>query len=54
MKAGFIRVNTTNISLFGMAGTGKTSTKQLLLGLPPPEDRNTPLAIAQQRYSTNL
>ncbi len=45
MKAGFVRVNITNLLFFGMAGTGKTSTKHLLLGLPPPVDRNsTPLA----------
>ncbi len=50
MKAGFVRVNTTNILVFGMAGTGKTSTKHLLLGLPPPVDRNsTPLASPAER-----
>ena len=50
MKAGFVRVNTTNILFFGMAGTGKTSTKHLLLGLPPPVDRNsTPLASTAER-----
>ena len=50
MKAGFVRVNTTNLLFFGMAGTGKTSTKHLLLGLPPPEDRNsTPLASTAER-----
>ena len=50
MKAGFVRVNTTNILFFGMAGTGKTSTKHLLLGLPPPIDRNsTPLASTADR-----
>ena len=37
MKAGFARVNITNILFLGMAGTGKTSTKHLLLGLPPPQ-----------------
>ncbi len=50
MKEGFVRVNTTNILFFGMAGTGKTSTKHLLLGLPPPDDRNsTPLATKAER-----
>ena len=50
MKAGFVRVNTTNILFFGMAGTGKTSTKHLLLGQPPPVDRNsTPLASTAER-----
>ena len=50
MKAGFVRVNITNILLFGMAGTGKTSTKHLLLGLSPPVDRNsTPLASTAER-----
>ncbi len=57
MKAGFVRVSTTNILFFGMAGTGKTSTKHLLLGLPPPEDRNsTPLASTAEMiimHSTN-
>ena len=48
MKAGFVRVNTTNILFFGMAGTGKTSAKHLLLGLPPPVDRNsTPRKIRE-------
>ncbi|XP_064387667.1 uncharacterized protein LOC135335908 isoform X2 [Halichondria panicea] len=60
MKFGFVRLNTTNILFFGMAGTGKTSTKHLLLGLPPPEDQNsTPLAttaekIRQIRDTTKL
>ncbi|XP_064407614.1 uncharacterized protein LOC135352342 isoform X2 [Halichondria panicea] len=50
MKAGFVRVNITNLLFFGMAGTGKTSTKHLLLGLPPPVDRNsTPLASTAER-----
>ena len=50
MKAGFVRVKTTNILFFGMAGTGKTSTKHLLLGLPPLEDRNsTPLASTAEK-----
>ena len=50
MKAGFVRVNITNLLFFGMAGTGKTSTKHLLLGLPPPQDRNsTPLASTAER-----
>ncbi|XP_064402940.1 uncharacterized protein LOC135348600 isoform X3 [Halichondria panicea] len=54
MKAGFVRVNTTNILFFGMAGTGKTSTKHLLLGLPPPQDRNsTPLASTAERIRIN-
>ncbi len=50
MKAGFVRVKTTNILFFGMAGTGKTSTKHLLLGLSPPTERNsTPLASTAER-----
>ncbi len=50
MKAGFVCVNITNLLFFGMAGTGKTSTKHLLLGLPPPQDRNsTPLASTAER-----
>ena len=50
MKAGFVRVKATNILFFGMAGTGKTSTKHLLLGLPPPKDHNsTPLASTAER-----
>ncbi|XP_064407321.1 uncharacterized protein LOC135352082 isoform X2 [Halichondria panicea] len=50
MKAGFVPVSITNILLFGMAGTGKTSTKHLLLGLSPPVDRNsTPLASTAER-----
>ncbi len=38
-----------------MAGTGKTSTKHLLLGLPPPADRNsTPLASTAERTCIRL
>ena len=54
MKAGFVHVNTTNILFFGMAGTGKTSTKHLLLGVPPYQDRNsTPLASTAERIRIN-
>ncbi len=50
MKAGYVSVRTSNVLLFGMAGTGKTSTKNLIFGLPPPEKRNsTPLANAAER-----
>ncbi len=43
-------MKTSNVLLFGMAGTGKTSTKNLIFGLPPPEKRNsTPLANAAER-----
>ncbi len=52
MKAGIVCVNTTNVLLFGMAGTGKTSTKHLLLGLDPPSDQNresTPCANKSER-----
>ncbi len=50
MKAGYVSVKTTNALLFGMAGTGKTSTKHLIFGLPPPKDRNsTPLADSAER-----
>ena len=50
MKAGFVFVKTTNVLLFGMAGTGKTSTKHLIFGLPPPKKRNsTPLAEPAER-----
>ena len=49
-KAGFVCVNTTNILFFGMAGTGKTFTKHLLLGPPPPQNQNsTPLASTAER-----
>ncbi len=50
MKGGYVSVKTSNVLLFGMAGTGKTSTKNLIFGLPPPEKRNsTPLANAAER-----
>ena len=52
MKAGIVCVNTTNVLFFGMAGTGKTSTKHLLLGLDPPSDQNresTPCAEKAER-----
>ncbi|XP_064400489.1 uncharacterized protein LOC135346702 isoform X2 [Halichondria panicea] len=50
LKVGYVSVNTSNVLLFGMAGTGKTSTKNLIFGLPPPEKRNsTPLANAAER-----
>ena len=41
MKAGYVRVRINTVLLFGMAGAGKTSTMHLLLGLPPPEKRNS-------------
>ena len=45
MKAGYVTVRINTVLLFGMAGAGKTSTMHLLLGLSPPEERNsTPLA----------
>ena len=50
MKAGYVTLKTSNVLLFGMAGTGKTSTKHLIFGLPPPKERNsTPLAAATDR-----
>ena len=54
MKEGFVTVEITTVLLFGMAGTGKTSTKNLLLGLPPPKVRDsTPVATSAERILTN-
>ena len=53
MKKGFVTVEITSVLLFGMAGTGKTSTKHLLLGMPPPQVRNsTPTATSAERVLT--
>ena len=50
MRSGFVTINITNTLLFGMAGTGKTSIKHILFGLPPPEVRDsTPLADTVER-----
>ena len=54
MKEGFVTVEITSVLLFGIAGTGKTSTKNLLLGLPPPPVRDsTPVATSAERILTN-
>ena len=45
MKAGYVPVSNSNVLILGMAGAGKTSTKQILFGELPPDIRNsTPLA----------
>ena len=50
IKAGYVTIKTTTILLFGMAGTGKTTTKHLILDLPLPEKRDsTPLADTRER-----
>ena len=50
MKAGYVTIKTTTILLFGMAGTGKTTTKHLILDLPLPKKRDsTPLADTRER-----
>ena len=50
MKAGYVNIRTTTILLFGMAGTGKTTTKHLILDLPLPTKRDsTPLADTRER-----
>ena len=50
MKAGYVTIRTTTILLFGMAGTGKTTIKHLILNLPLPElQDSTPLADAKDR-----
>ena len=50
MKAGFVTVRITDVLLFGMAGAGKTSTKHLIFGLPPPKKRvSTPVAESAER-----
>ena len=50
MKAGYVTIKTTTVLLFGMAGTGKTTTKHLILDLPLPTKRDsTPLADARER-----
>ena len=50
MKAGYVTIKTTTVLLFGMAGTGKTTTKHLILDLPLPTKRDsTPLADTRER-----
>ncbi len=45
MAAGKVKVKNTNVLIVGMAGVGKTATKNLIFRLPPPDVRNsTPLA----------
>ncbi|XP_064405771.1 uncharacterized protein LOC135350856 isoform X3 [Halichondria panicea] len=47
MEAGKVKVRNTNVLIVGMAGAGKTATKHLIFGVPPPDVRNsTPLAEA--------
>ena len=46
LKHGFVECRTVVCLLVGVAGAGKTHTKHLLFGWPPPESRNsTPLAV---------
>ena len=50
MKAGYVTIRTTTVLLFGMAGTGKTTIKHLILDLPLPTKRDsTPLADTRER-----
>ena len=50
MKQGYVEARITILLLIGAAGSGKTHFKQLILGLPPPEIReSTPLAEASIR-----
>ena len=41
MKAGYVTMNVINTLILGMAGVGKTSFKHILLGLLPPDVRNS-------------
>ena len=41
MNAGWVLVRITNVLLYGLAGTGKTSIKHLILGEGPPAKRNS-------------
>ena len=41
LKYGYDILETTNVLLFGMAGTGKTCTTCLLLGKTPPKEHNS-------------
>ena len=50
MKAGYVTIEATTALLFRMAGTGKTTTKHLILDLPLLEKRySTPLADTRER-----
>ena len=45
----------TNVLVYGMAGTGKTCTKNFILGLPPPIQRNsTPIAEGSRVHIRNV
>ena len=41
MKQGHVLLHTNNLLLMGVAGSGKTSIKELLLGNPPKKERNS-------------
>ena len=56
MKHGNIKAWLCKMLMYGAAGSGKTSTKELILGNPPPVDRvSTPLAMRPTTvYRVNL
>ena len=56
MKHGHIRAWLCKLLLYGAAGSGKTSMKEMILGNPPPVDRtSTPLAMRPTTvYRINL
>ena len=56
MKHGYIRAWLCKLLLYGAAGSGKTSMKEMILGNPPPLDRtSTPLAMRPTTvYRINL
>ena len=56
MKHGHIKAWLCKLLMYGAAGSGKTSTKELILGNPPPVDRvSTPLAMRPTTvYRVNL
>ena len=50
MKEGVVKVNILKLLVIGPPGSGKTCTKHLLLGVPPPGKRNsTPIATRAAR-----
>ena len=50
MKEGIVKVNIIKILVIGPPGSGKTCTKHLLLGIPPPGKRSsTPIATRAAR-----
>ena len=55
MEKGHVKVRINSVLLFGMAGTGKTCTRNLILGKRPPDVRSsTPVAESPKQIHVEL